>query len=482
MSKEEMPKAYEPASIEEKWYSTWENNRLVHGEPKPGKKPYSIVIPPPNVTGILTMGHVLNNTLQDILIRWHRMRGEEVCWFPGTDHAGIATESKVDKVLREKEGIDRRTLGREKFIERVWEWKKQYGGTRILKNTDAETRKALNQLLLYPEDSAGSIMTPEYVSLYTTMTVEQAFDRIRKEGVDKETIYTCYVTENRKLVGVVSVRSLLVADKSTLIGDIMHQNLIAVETTDDKEFVASQFQKYGYLAIPVVDKENRLVGIVTIDDALDVMEDEATEDIEKMAAIVPSEKPYMKTGVFATYAKRIPWLLLLMISATFTSQIINSFETALKACILLTGFIPMIMDTGGNAGGQASVTIIRGLSVGDVELRDVWRIIWKEVRVAAVCGLTIAPVAFLKVLLVDRMLWVTEVDGNPVNGIMIALVVSLTLMFTIVISKFIGCTLPLLAKKIGFDPAVMASPFITTIVDALSLLLYFGVARTILGI
>ena len=353
---------------------------------------------------------------------------------------------------------------------------------RILKNTDAETRKALNQLLLYPEDSAGSIMTPEYVSLYTTMTVEQAFDRIRKEGVDTETIYTCYVTENRKLVGVVSVRSLLVADKSTLIGDIMHQNLIAVETTDDKEFVASQFQKYGYLAIPVVDKENRLVGIVTIDDALDVMEDEATEDIEKMAAIVPSEKPYMKTGVFATYAKRIPWLLLLMISATFTSQIINSFETALQACILLTGFIPMIMDTGGNAGGQASVTIIRGLSVGDVELRDVWRIIWKEVRVAAVCGLTIAPVAFLKVLFVDRMLWVTEVNGNPINGLMIALVVSLTLMFTIVISKFIGCTLPLLAKKIGFDPAVMASPFITTIVDALSLLLYFGVARAILGI
>lgn len=353
---------------------------------------------------------------------------------------------------------------------------------RILKNTDAETRKALNQLLLYPEDSAGSIMTPEYVSLYTTMTVEQAFERIRKEGVDKETIYTCYVTENRKLVGVVSVRSLLVADKSTLIGDIMHQNLIAVETTDDKEFVAAQFQKYGYLAIPVVDKENRLVGIVTIDDALDVMEDEATEDIEKMAAIVPSEKPYMKMGVFATYAKRIPWLLLLMISATFTSQIINSFETALKACILLTGFIPMIMDTGGNAGGQASVTIIRGLSVGDVELRDVWKIIWKEVRVAAICGLTIAPVAFLKVLLIDRMLWVTEVDGNPVNGILVALVVSLTLMFTIIISKFIGCTLPLLAKKIGFDPAVMASPFITTIVDALSLLLYFGVASAILGI
>ena len=348
---------------------------------------------------------------------------------------------------------------------------------RILKNTDAETRKSINALLLYPEDSAGSIMTPEYVSLYPNMTVEDAFARIRRDGVDKETVYTCYVTENRKLVGVVSVRSMLVSDKDTKISDIMHQNLIAVETTDDKEFVAAQFQKYGYLAIPVVDREQRLVGIVTIDDALEVMEDEATEDIEKMAAIVPSEKPYMKTGVFATYAKRIPWLLLLMVSATFTSQIINSFESALASCIVLTGFIPMIMDTGGNAGGQASVTIIRGLSLGDVELRDVWRIIWKEVRVAAVCGLTVAPVAFLKVLFIDRMLWATEI-----NGVLVAFVVSLTLLFTIVISKFIGCTLPLLAKRIGFDPAVMASPFITTIVDALALLLYFGVATMILHI
>ena len=348
---------------------------------------------------------------------------------------------------------------------------------RILKNTDAETRKSINALLLYPEDSAGSLMTPEYVSLYPNMTVEEAFARIRRDGVDKETVYTCYVTENRKLVGVVSVRSMLVADKETKISEIMHQNLIAVETTDDKEFVAAQFQKYGYLAIPVVDREQRLVGIVTIDDALEVMEDEATEDIEKMAAIVPSEKPYMKTGVFATYAKRIPWLLLLMVSATFTSQIINSFESALASCIVLTGFIPMIMDTGGNAGGQSSVTIIRGLSVGDVELRDVWRIIWKEVRVAAICGLTVAPVAFLKVLFIDRMLWATEI-----NGVLVALVVSLTLLFTIIISKFIGCTLPLLAKKIGFDPAVMASPFITTIVDALALLLYFGVASTILHI
>lgn len=348
---------------------------------------------------------------------------------------------------------------------------------RILKNTDTETRKSINELLLYPEDSAGSIMTPEYVSLYPTMTVDQAFERIRRDGVDKETVYTCYVTENRKLVGVVSVRSLLVSDKNVLIGDIMHQNLIAVETTDDKEFVASQFQKYGYLAIPVVDKESRLVGIVTIDDALEVMEDEATEDIEKMAAILPSEKPYLKMGVFSTWAKRIPWLMLLMISATFTSKIINSFEAALYSCVVLTAFIPMIMDTGGNAGGQSSVTIIRGLSVGDIELRDVFKIIWKELRVAFLCGLTIAPIAFLKVLFIDGMFWETSV-----NGFTVALVVSLTLLFTIVIAKLIGCTLPLLAKKIGFDPAVMASPFITTIVDALSLMLYFGVATALLGI
>ena len=348
---------------------------------------------------------------------------------------------------------------------------------RILKNTSNETRKSINALLLYPDDSAGSIMTPEYVSLYPNMTVEDAFAKIRREGVDKETVYTCYVTQNRKLVGVVSVRSMLIADKDVKIGDIMHQNLITVETTDDKEFVAAQFQKYGYLAIPVVDKEERLVGIVTIDDALEVMEDEATEDIEKMAAILPTEKPYMKTGVFATWAKRIPWLLLLMVSATFTSQIINSFESALTACIVLTGFIPMIMDTGGNAGGQASVTIIRGLSVGDIELRDVWRIIWKEVRVAFVCGLTIAPVAFLKVLFIDRMFW--QPDGF---GFLVAAVVSLTLLFTIIVSKFIGCTLPLLAKRIGFDPAVMASPFITTIVDALALLLYFNVSKLLLGI
>ncbi|MBQ0125896.1 MAG: magnesium transporter [Clostridiales bacterium] len=348
---------------------------------------------------------------------------------------------------------------------------------RILKNTDSETRKSINALLLYPEDSAGSIMTPEYVSFSPDISVEDAFAKIRKVGVDKETVYTCYVTDNRKLIGVVSVRSMLISDKETKIADIMHQNFIAVETTDDKEFVAAQFQKYGYLAIPVVDKENRLVGIVTIDDALEVMGDEATEDIEKMAAILPTDKPYLKAGVFSTWAKRIPWLLLLMVSATFTSKIINSFENALMSCVVLTAFIPMIMDTGGNAGGQSSVTIIRGLSIGDIELSDIWRIIWKEVRVAFLCGLTIAPVAFAKVLFIDGMYWETGI-----NGFLVAAVVSLTLLAAIVLAKFIGCTLPLLAKLVGFDPAVMASPFITTIVDALSLLLYFGVASALLGL
>lgn len=348
---------------------------------------------------------------------------------------------------------------------------------RILKNTNPDIRKSINQLLLYPEDSAGSIMTTEYVSLSPEMSIDDAFKKIRREGVDKETVYTCYVTETRKLIGVVSVRSMLIANGDSKISEIMHQNPIFVETTDDKEFVASQFQKYGYLAIPVTDKENRLVGIVTIDDALDVLEDEATEDIEKMAAILPSEKPYMKTGVFSTWAKRVPWLLLLMISATVTSKIINSFEAALYSCVALTAFIPMIMDTGGNAGGQASVTIIRGISLGDINGRDIFRIIWKEVRVALLCGFTVAPVAFLKVLFIDGM-----INETDVNGVYVALVVALTLLFTIVIAKLIGCTLPLLAKKLGFDPAVMASPFITTIVDALALLLYFVVASAMLGI
>lgn len=342
---------------------------------------------------------------------------------------------------------------------------------RILRHTDDETRRLINQILNYPKDSAGSIMTMEYVDLKRNMTVEQAFERIRAIGVEKETVYTCYVTDSRrKLKGIVTVKDLLLAPKTEVIRDIMETNIIYVSTQTDKEEVAGLFGKYDFLAVPVVDNEERLVGIVTVDDAIDVIQEEATEDIEMMAAITPTDRPYMKTGVFATWKKRIPWLLLLMISATFTGSIITSFEDALAASVVLTGFIPMLMDTGGNAGGQASVSIIRGLSLGEIEFRDVGRIIWKEGRVALLCGLTLAAANFVKLLLLDRV------------SMAVAAVVCSTLVLTVLVAKVVGCTLPILAKRIGFDPAVMASPFITTIVDALSLLIYFQIACAVLHI
>ena len=348
---------------------------------------------------------------------------------------------------------------------------------RILKNTDPKTRAQINELLAYPDDSAGSLMTPEYVYLKTDMTVEEAFAKIRAVGVVKETIYTCYVTEERKLVGVVSLLDLLTASYETVIGDIMDTNVISVNTKDDKEVVATTLAKYDLLAIPVVDGENRIVGIVTVDDAMDVLQEENTEDIEKMAAIVPTDKPYFKTGVFETFLKRIPWLLLLMISATFTGMIITGFEDKLAASVVLTAFIPMLMDTGGNAGGQASVTIIRGLSLGDIALRDVGAVIWKEIRVAVICGATLAVVNFGKMMLIDKLLL-----GNSAITVTVALVVCLTMIVAVFIAKIIGCSLPILAKAIGFDPAVMASPFITTIVDAVSLLAYFMIAQSLLHI
>ena len=348
---------------------------------------------------------------------------------------------------------------------------------RILKNTDPKTREQINELLAYPADSAGSLMTPEYVYLKTDMTVEESFAKIRSVGVVKETIYTCYVTEERKLVGVVSLLDLLTASYETVIGDIMDTNVISVGTKEDKETVATMLAKYDLLAIPVVDGENRIVGIVTVDDAIDVLQDENTEDIEKMAAIVPTDKPYFKTGVFETFLKRIPWLLLLMVSATFTGMIITGFESKLAASVVLTAFIPMLMDTGGNAGGQSSVTIIRGLSLGDIELKDVARVIWKEIRVAVICGAALAVVNFGKMMLIDRLLL-----GNAAITVTVALVVCLTMVVAVFIAKMIGCSLPILAKAIGFDPAVMASPFITTIVDAVTLLAYFMIAQALLHI
>ncbi len=348
---------------------------------------------------------------------------------------------------------------------------------RILKNTDKKTRAQINELLAYPDDSAGSIMTPEYVYLNRNITVAEAFERIRRVGLHKETVYTCYVTEARKLVGVVSLFELLTAEPDTVIEDIMDTNVISVNTKDDKEVAADMLAKYDFLAIPVVDAEGRIVGIVTIDDAIDVITEETTEDIEKMAAIAPTDKSYFRTGVFETFFKRIPWLMLLMLSATFTGMIITGFEEKLAACVVLTSFIPMLMGTGGNAGGQASATIIRGLSLGDIELRDVFKTIWKEIRVAVICGLALAVVNFAKMMLIDRLLL-----QNTDVSVMVAAVVCITLVITVLVAKIIGCALPILAKALKLDPAVMASPFITTVVDAVSLLAYFLIATSLLKI
>ena len=351
---------------------------------------------------------------------------------------------------------------------------------RILRQTDAKTRKMINQLLAYPDDSAGSIMTTEYVDLKKSMTVDEAFDRIREVGLDTETIYTCYVIDaSRHLLGMVTVKDLLLSAKTCALSDIMDENIIFANTLDDKEEVAGQFEKYDLMALPVVDKENRLVGIVTVDDAIDVIQEEATEDIEKMAAILPSDKTYFRTGIFATFKSRILWLMLLMISATFTGAIISSFEEKLTIFPALIAFIPMLMDTGGNSGSQSSVTIIRGISLGDIEFRDIFRVIWKEVRVALCCSTALAAVNFIKLWLVDYLLFHTFDSGKQISEIA---VVCITLFFTVIVAKLIGCVLPILAKKIGFDPAVMASPFITTIVDAISLFIYFRTAILILGI
>ena len=347
---------------------------------------------------------------------------------------------------------------------------------RILAQADPEMRKDINNLLRYPENSAGSIMTTEYVSLRPQMTVIQAIDRIRKTGVDKETIYTCYVTEARKLLGTVSVKDLLLAtDDSLPVSSIMDENVISVSTLTDQEEVAQTLSKYNFLALPVVDTGGLMVGIITFDDAMDVLVEETTEDIEKMAGMLPSEKAYLRSSPWELFKHRIPWLALLMVSATFTGMIITGFESALAAQVVLTAFIPMLMDTGGNSGSQASVTIIRALSLGELEFSDTPKVIWKEIRTAVLCGLALATLCFGKIMLVDRLLL-----GNTDITTLTAFVVCFTMAVTVLIAKMVGCTLPLAAKKIGFDPAVMASPFITTIVDALSLLVYFGIATALL--
>ncbi len=342
---------------------------------------------------------------------------------------------------------------------------------RLIANTSADTRKAINHLMRYPEDSAGSVMTVEYMDLKEHQTVAEAIQRIRKVGVDSETINICYVLDNtRTLVGTVALRYLLLSEPDAIIGDIMHRNVIAIHTQMDQEEVARQFKKYEFTAMPVVDNEDRLVGIITVDDVVDILEEETTEDIEKMAAVMPSDKPYLKMTVFDAFKKRIPWLLLLMISATFTGSIITSFENELSRYVVLTAFIPMLMDTGGNAGGQASAIIIRGISLEEIEFRDWSRVIWKEIRTALLCGLTLSVCNFGRLMLFDQV------------SVRVALVVCITLLMAVIVAKMVGSTLPMIAKKIGLDPAVMASPFITTIVDAISLLIYFRVAELVLNI
>lgn len=340
---------------------------------------------------------------------------------------------------------------------------------RILANTAPDIRRAINEILKYPENSAGSIMTVEFINLSRSMTVSEAFDKIRKTGVDKETVYTCYVTDkNRHLEAVVTVQSMLLCDPGATVESVMDENVISCRTTDDREDVANMLKKYDFLALPVVDGENRLVGIVTIDDAIDVLTDETTADMEMMAAILPSEKPYLKTGVFETCKQRIPWLLFLMLSATFTAAIITRAEEALATHVVLTAFIPMLMGTGGNASGQSSVTVIRGLSLGEVTFGDWLRVLWKELRVSLLCGVILSTVNFAKVILFDRL------------SVQIAAVISLTLLLVVALAKSIGCLLPIAAKRLGFDPAVMASPFITTLVDALALAAYFAIAQAML--
>ena len=347
---------------------------------------------------------------------------------------------------------------------------------RILAQADPEMRKEINEILQYPENSAGSVMTTEYVKLTPGMTVGDAILRIRRTGVDKETIYTCYVLDNRLLVGTVSVKSLLLAPSDLqTIDSIMETNLITVTTHTDQEEVAQMMSKYNLLAIPVVDGDNRMVGIVTFDDAMDVIEEETTEDMEIMAGMTPSDKTYLKSSPIDLFLHRIPWLALLMVSATFTGMIISGFEEKLAAMVCLTAFIPMLMDTGGNSGSQSSVTVIRAISLGELEFEDLGKVIWKEIRTALICGTVLGALCVGKVLLVDKVLMNTP--GVDLN---VALTVGLTLAATVLCAKLVGCTLPMLAKKLGFDPAVMASPFITTIVDALSLLVYFGLATALL--
>ena len=357
--------------------------------------------------------------------------------------------------------------------------------TKILRNIPKEMRREINRFLSYSESSAGSVMTAEFISLRSHMTVTHAIEHIKRTGVDKETVYNAYVTDDhRKLLGTVSFKELLFAEESAIVGEIMESEPIYATTVDDREYVADTVAKYGLLALPIVDKEDRLVGIVTVDDAIDVINEEATEDIEIMAAITPTDKPYLKTGVFETWKKRFPWLLVLMLAAVFSSAVITHYENAIGTYAILTVFFPMLMNTGGNAGSQSSVAIIRAMSLGEITMKNFFRVLWKEFRVAVLCGICLAVVSFIKTMVVDFRFQVQTVleNGAVQDNLKVAAIVSATAFFAVVVAKVVGTMLPMLAKKIKLDPAVMASPFITTIVDTVTLVIYFSIASQALGL
>ena len=383
----------------------------------------------------------------------------------------IETEAELISVLTDKEAV---ALLNEMYADDAADLVEEMPANvvkRLLKKCPKETRNDINRLLNYPENSAGSLMTVEFAELKENLSIEKALEKLRKEKEEYETLNTCFVVNaSRKLLGHISLENIVFAKPEKTIKEIYNDNIISVKTTEDQEEVANMFKKYDLTVMPVVDSEERLVGIITIDDVVDVLEEEATEDMEIMAAITPSSKSYLKTGIFEIWKNRIPWLLLMMLSATFTGKIIEHYEGALAGYIILTSFIPMLMGTGGNAGSQSSVTVIRGISLGEIEFSDILKVMWKEFGVAIICGLTLAIINFLRLILIDKL------------EVLVSVVVCITLFVTVLVSKLIGCILPLVAKKIGFDPAVMASPFITTIVDAVSLLTYFQIASMLLGI
>lgn len=427
-------------------------------------KAHTATIPPVDIA------EAMEEQEKDLVIRLFRLLPKDI----SADVFSYMSSEQQQVIVESMSGLEVRHLMDEMFMDDTVDFLEEMPAgivKKVLQNADEQTRSLINQLLRYPENSAGSLMTTEYVDLHDYFTVRKAMDHIRRTGVDKETVYTCYVIDQqRKLMGTVSLRKLIVAPETQTIREIMEQNPVFAHTVDDQEAVAEDFRRYDLMSIPVCDGEERLVGIITVDDIVDVIQQENTEDFEKMAAMTPSDQEYLKSSVWTLAKNRVPWLLLLMISATFTGSIIAHFESVLAGMVILTSFIPMLMDTGGNSGSQTSVMVIRNMALGEVETSDVLRVLWKEFRVSLICGSVLSVVNFVRMLIFVRA------------GTLVAVTVSLSMFCTVVIAKAVGCLLPMGAKKLGLDPAIMASPMITTIVDACSLAIYFTMATALLGV